>query len=77
MKQTRKDSGEMTLPMVILLVVLVIGGVLLLKQTMMPKQEGVITNVTELDAASSELDSADVDGMGNEMPALQNDAAAF
>ncbi len=62
--------------MIILLVLVVLGILAYAKKTMVPAPS-TITNVSELDKASSDLDQVDVDGMGNEINQIDADASTF
>lgn len=64
------------MPMLIILMLVILGLFAYAKKTMTPAP-GTITNVSELDSASGELDQVDVDGAGNELNQLDADAATF
>lgn len=67
------------MPMILILIVIVIGGMLLIKKTMPPNpdQSEKIMSVSDLDKAADELDTVDIDGLGNELPQTSADAATF
>lgn len=74
MKTYRNGETSVTLPLVILIVVLAIGGYLYWKQG---AQAGAINSVSDLDAATKQLDQTDVDGLGTEFSQMDADASSF
>lgn len=78
MKQKTNDQG-MSIPTVLFLAFILIGGVLLIKNSMIQKAPNPenITTISDLDKASDELDRTDVDGLGNELPQINSDATTF
>ena len=74
MKKYRNGETNVTLPFVILIVALAVAGFLFWKQTM---RAGAINNVSELDAASRQLNETDIDGLGNEFFQIDADASGF
>lgn len=74
----KNTSGNMSVPMIVLAVLVFLGIVLYAKNMYQPvaNQESIVT-VKDLDEAETELNLQDVDGIGNEMPQTEIDAASF
>lgn len=62
---------------IIILVLLLLAIVAYVKKTSTPPISDRITTLAELEAASTQLDQVDVDGLGNEMNQLETDASTF